>query len=70
MGLSRPTVVGERGVEDIRELDPDGGHDIGDAGGEAKHPGIAIDAKEIVVVGKKRGIISVENLRPGRGGIA
>ena len=56
MGLGRPAVVGQRGIEDVRELDPGGGHDIRGAGGEALHPGGAVHAKEVVVVGSDRAI--------------
>ena len=57
MGLGEPAVKGQRGVEDVRELDPCGGHDIRGARGEALHPSSAVHAKEVVVVGQDRATV-------------
>ena len=56
MGLGRPAVEGQRGIEDVRELDAGGGHHIRGAGAEALHSGGAVHAKEVVVVGQDRAI--------------
>ena len=50
MGLGRPAVEGQAG----RDLGAGrlGGYDIVSTGGEALHPGGAVHAKEVVVVGK------------------
>ena len=70
MGLSRSAVEGQDGIEDVAELDACGRYDIGGAGSEAHHPGVAVDAKEVVVVGNDSAIEVVENLRPGGGSVA
>ena len=59
---------GQRGIEDVRELDPRGGHHIGEVGIEAHHPGGAIRAKVVMVVGKN--LCKIGNLRRDRSGVA
>jgi hypothetical protein len=57
-------------MENIRKQDPHGGHDIRGAGTEARHPGIAVHAKEVVAVDKDSAIAdAVRDLRPGGGGV-
>ena len=56
VGLSRSAVEGQDGIEDVAELDACGRYDIGGAGSEAHHSGVAVDAKEVVVVGNDSAI--------------
>ena len=56
MGLCRSAVEGQDGIEDVAELDACGRYDIGGTGSEAHHSGVAVEAKEVVVVGNDSAI--------------
>jgi hypothetical protein len=54
MGLGPPAVEGQGRIEDVREPDPWGRYHVRGARAEARHPGGAVIAKELVVGSKNR----------------
>ena len=63
MGQGGAAMVGERGVEDVREQDAGRGDNVRSAREEARDPGGAIHAKQVVIV--DNGCLSgADNLRP------
>ena len=56
MRLGRSAVERQDGIEDVAELDACGRYDICGARSEAHDSGVAVEAKEVVVVGKDSAI--------------
>ena len=47
MSLCWPAIEGQGGIENVREQDPCGGHDIRGAGAEALHPALPSTPKRL-----------------------
>ena len=52
MGLGEPAIEGQRGIEDVCQLDACGRHHIRGARAKTLHPSGTICTKEVVVVGR------------------